>query len=46
MKAARSVIASNGVPNEVGRIAQHVRKGKGKSEGKDGMSRVPCHSPS
>ena len=24
-------------PNEVGRIAQHVRKGEGKKEGKDGV---------
>ena len=27
-------------PNEVGRIAQHARKGEGKKEGKDGV--VPC----
>jgi hypothetical protein len=24
-------------PNEVGRIAQHLRKGEGKKEGKDGV---------
>ena len=34
----RPVIASNGFfsPNEVGRIAQHVRKGERRKEGKDG----------
>ena len=38
MKAVRSVIASNWVPylqNEVCRITQHVRKGRGRKEGKD-----------
>ena len=41
----RSVINSNGVPpqNEVVRIAQYVRKGVGRNEGKDGLGkRVPA----
>ena len=36
MKALPLAIASNGVPYyEMKRIAQHIRKGKGKKEGKD-----------
>ena len=28
------------LPNEVGRIAQHIRKGEGRKEGKDGIAAV------
>ena len=38
MKAVLPVIASNGgslPPNDISRIAQHIREGEGKKEGKD-----------
>ena len=32
-------------PNEVGSIAQHIMKGEGRKEGKDGVGKYwePCH---
>ena len=43
MKGVRPVITSNGdplPPNEVGRIAQHVRKGEGRKEIREGRGRI------